>query len=267
MKPPLHLISLGAGVQSSTMALMGAYGEITPMPAAAIFADTQNEPGSVYSWLDWLEQQLPFPVYRVTAGNLAEDTLRIRIRKDGKGSWCPSGIPAFTKTSGKRGQQPRQCTGHFKVRPIQRCVRRLLRQHGAKKAILWIGISLDEGHRMKPSRVKYYDHIWPLIDQHINRQDCLKWMAARGYPTPPRSACVFCPYHSDREWLRLKNEEPEEFRKALEFERAYQKAKAATVSPDYIPYLHTDRKPLDQVRFDGGQQAGWGNECEGMCGV
>jgi hypothetical protein len=27
-----HYISLGAGVQSSTMALMAAHGEITPMP-------------------------------------------------------------------------------------------------------------------------------------------------------------------------------------------------------------------------------------------
>lgn len=47
-----HIISLGAGVQSSTMALMAAHGEITPMPDAAIFADTQAEPASVYKWLD-----------------------------------------------------------------------------------------------------------------------------------------------------------------------------------------------------------------------
>ena len=40
----LHVISLGAGVQSTTMALMAAHGEITPMPDCAIFADTQAEP-------------------------------------------------------------------------------------------------------------------------------------------------------------------------------------------------------------------------------
>jgi hypothetical protein len=49
-----HYLSLGAGVQSSTLALMAAHGEITPMPVAAIFADTQAEPASVYRWLDWL---------------------------------------------------------------------------------------------------------------------------------------------------------------------------------------------------------------------
>lgn len=44
---PFHGISLGAGVQSSTMALMAAHGELTPMPDAAIFADTQDEPAKV----------------------------------------------------------------------------------------------------------------------------------------------------------------------------------------------------------------------------
>ena len=41
-----HFISLGAGVQSSTMALMAAHGELEPMPDGAIFADTQDEPMS-----------------------------------------------------------------------------------------------------------------------------------------------------------------------------------------------------------------------------
>lgn len=71
------------------MALMAAHGKITPMPHAAIFADTQAEPESVYRWLDWLEKQLPFPVHRVTAGSLFKDTLRIRERKDKKGPLVP----------------------------------------------------------------------------------------------------------------------------------------------------------------------------------
>jgi 3'-phosphoadenosine 5'-phosphosulfate sulfotransferase (PAPS reductase)/FAD synthetase len=70
----LVVISLGAGVQSSTMALMAARGQIEPMPDYAIFADTQAEPKHIYSWLDWLETQLPFPLIRVTKGNL-----RVRV--------------------------------------------------------------------------------------------------------------------------------------------------------------------------------------------
>lgn len=40
----LRALSLGAGVQSTTMALMAAHGEIGPMPDCAIFADTGWEP-------------------------------------------------------------------------------------------------------------------------------------------------------------------------------------------------------------------------------
>ena len=50
----LRVLSLGAGVQSTTLALMAAHGEITPMPERAIFADTQAEPAAVYEHLRWL---------------------------------------------------------------------------------------------------------------------------------------------------------------------------------------------------------------------
>ena len=55
------ICSLGAGVQSSTLVLMAARGELTPMPDAAIFADTGAEPEGVYTWLDELEKEIPFP--------------------------------------------------------------------------------------------------------------------------------------------------------------------------------------------------------------
>lgn len=50
----MRIISLGAGVQSTTMALMAAHGAITPMPDCAIFADTGWEPIAVYDHLRWL---------------------------------------------------------------------------------------------------------------------------------------------------------------------------------------------------------------------
>ena len=274
MSDPIHIISLGAGVQSSTMALMAAHGEITPMPVAAIFADTKAEPASVYRWLDWLETQLPFQVYRVTQGEgLAKNALRVRQRKDGNGSWVPSGIPHYSvNRDGSTGHGPRQCTRDFKLTPIMRESRRIMKECGTKRVVQWIGISMDEAHRMKPSRVRYATNRWPLIDAGMKRSDCLRWMEAKGYPKPPRSACVFCPYHSDAEWRRLRDEEPDEFAKAVQFERDYQAAKIQTVSKKgFVPYLHSSRVNLDQVDFstdvERGQGLLWGNECEGMCGV
>lgn len=112
----LHILSLGAGVQSSTLALMAAAGEVTPLPSCAIFADTQAEPASVYRWLDWLEKQLPFPVHRVTKGSLTAVSLTPRLRKDGLGYWSKSLIPAFIKNrDGSRGIMGRACTADFKI--------------------------------------------------------------------------------------------------------------------------------------------------------
>ena len=51
-QPRLRVLSLGAGVQSTTLALMAARRDIDPMPDCAIFADTGWEPEAVYDHLD-----------------------------------------------------------------------------------------------------------------------------------------------------------------------------------------------------------------------
>ena len=118
-KQPLHILSLGAGVQSSTLALMAAGGEVTPMPACAIFADTQDEPASVYRWLDWLEKQLPFPVYRMSRGSLGDDSLKLKKTKDGR-LFSTTNIPFFTRNAdGSLGKiRHRGCTRDYKLLPI-----------------------------------------------------------------------------------------------------------------------------------------------------
>jgi hypothetical protein len=268
---PVHIISLGAGVQSSTMALMAALGEITPMPSAAIFADTQAEPASVYEWLDWLETQLPFPVYRVTAGNIEERELKlIKSKKSGR-IYRKSGIPAFVKGMGILS---RKCTTDFKLKPIFKKAKELGSVKRGQKyvsVIQWIGISSDEVIRMKPSREPWAKNIWPLVDMNMSRSKCLAWMQKRGYPVPPRSACYFCPFHSDTEWRRLRDDEPHEFQRAIEFEQKMQAANAQDETAKGVPYLHDSTVPLADVDFrtdlEMGQGHLWGNECEGMCGV
>lgn len=267
----LTVLSLGAGVQSSTLALMAAAGE-TPMPDAAIFADTQAEPQSVYRWLDWLEQQLPFPVYRVTGGNLREAALRVRVSAKGK-RYATKKLPVYTlNADGSHGMvRQRNCTYDFKIIPIRRLVKRLAGiKRGQREVCVeqWIGISRDEAQRMRDSRDPWVRHRYPLIEMGMTRTACLLWMEQRGYPTPPRSSCTFCPFHSDTEWRRLRDNEPEAFADAVVFERALQAARSES---ERVTYLHRSRVPLDTVDFstleDLGQQRLWGNECEGMCGV
>lgn len=93
-------------------------------------------------------------------------------------------------------------------------------------------------------------------------------MERNGYPKPPRSACVYCPYHNDKEWRRLRDEEPAEFQRAIDFERRLQAASAQTAMRG-TPYLHRSCLPLSEAPLadDDNQPSLFGNECEGMCGV
>jgi hypothetical protein len=279
MNDPMHILSLGAGVQSSTLALMAASGELLPMPNAAIFADTQAEPQSVYRWLDWLEKQLPFPVIRVTAGSLTMSSLKIRHNKKTGVPYYSNMIPAFIRNpDGSKGIVGRHCTSNFKLVPILKKVRELGKiRRGQKEVgvIQWIGLSLDEVYRMKPSREPWNEKRYPLIEREMSRHDCLLWMRKHNYPTPPRSACIYCPFHSDHEWRKLKKNEPEEFSKACKFERELQRINAITAKGNTtgIPYLHATLRPLDSVDFTTADERTkqqtwkWAEECEGMCGL
>jgi hypothetical protein len=269
-----HLLSLGAGVQSSTLALMAAEGEVTPMPQAAIFADTQAEPASVYKWLDWLEAKLPFPVHRVTKGSLWENDLRVRTSKTSGRQYKVCAVPMFVDdpASTSNGMILRKCTRDFKVYPILRKAKEICGVKRGQKEITvtqWIGISTDERQRMKASGERWAQNRWPLIELGMSRYDCLQWWERRGYPMPPRSACVFCPYHSNKEWQRLKTDEPEEFARAVEFERQVQEAAQHDEVTRGLPYLHVSKKPIDQVDFSeqGQTYFTFGDECDGMCGV
>jgi len=330
-----HILSLGAGVQSSALALMATASEIEPMPDAAIFADTESEPQSVYDWLDWLEPRLPFPVYRVSAGSLERSALEMKTTTDGR-LYSRTAVPVFTQNThtGEVGKVPlRTCTRDYKIRPIIKQTRRIAGRDAivqwrreqranldqwnayqdyltqaakartaAKKAMpvltgepiarpparipfpaeawaamqsaalvcQWIGISLDEITRAKPSREPWIRHRHPLIEKRLDRQACLDWMADRGYPPPPRSACYFCPFHSLDEWRRLRDDEPAEFARAVEFERTLQDRKGRSANRRTVEYLSRYCVPLDQLELDQPDDQGgllWTDECEGMCGV
>lgn len=271
-----HFISLGAGVQSSTMALMAALGEITPMPDAAIFADTQAEPAAVYKWLDWLECQLPFPVYRETAGSLAEESLRERTNQTTGKPYFSTMIPAFVESGKGRGMLHRKCTWDFKIVVIRRKVRELLgaSQFGKVRAGLmatqWIGISTDEADRQKPSRDSFIIHRHPFLEDELmmDRAKCIIWMQHHYGIIPPKSACIFCPYHDDAYWISLKRDSPKEFAKAVDYEKKFQKM-CANGGADKKPFLHSSLVQLDKVNFKEvhDEPNHFTNECEGMCGV
>ncbi len=266
----LRLLSLGAGVQSTTLALMSALGEL-PLLDGAIFADTKAEPAAVYKHLDWLETQLPFPVYRVSAGDLRAEILGAmngQNRMDAR--------PPFFTLRG--GMLRRQCTQDYKIAPIQRKVRELAGiargSRGPKHVVVEqvIGISFDEVGRMRDSRFRWIVHDYPLVDRRLTRKDCLSWCERHGFPLPPKSACTFCPFHDDALWRSMKRSDPNSFADAVLVDEAIRAGMPGPKRPKGEAwFLHASRTPLATVDFsnadDHGQGRLFGQECEGMCGV
>lgn len=273
---PIHIISLGAGVQSSTLALMAAKGEVKPLPVEAVFADTGDEPKEVYEWLEFLKKELPFPVRVVSKGKISADCMVVHKSKKSRKHYIKTIIPAFLlQPNGSKGLLGRRCTHDYKLEMLLRASREIANvKRGEKevRVINWIGISLDEAHRMKDALKPWMQNRYPLVDMGITRKGCLKWMEQNGFPKPPRSACVFCPFHSDEEWRRLKTELPTEFEKAVKFERDLQLAAEQDEVLTGVPFLTRRCVPLNTIDFSenqpGYQQLDlFGNDCEGLCGV
>lgn len=278
-----RVLNLGAGTQSSVLLVMADRGDIEPVDVA-VFADTQAEPREVYDHLAWLEKQVKTPVVRVTQGNLEKDSIDFRQKADRR----HSSIPLFVlNQDGTHGMVRRQCTYEYKIRPIERYIRRTLlnlkpRQRfpvGATVTQVY-GISFDERHRAKNGNgdPKWMRRSYPLVDMRLNRWQVIelaeKWFPGRTFP---RSACVFCPFHSDAEWLRIKRDTPAEWDRVVNFDRAIRQRGTGGTHRLHLagtPFIHDSRRPIELVdlRSDDertGQMSidGMANECEGMCGV
>jgi ribosomal protein L44E len=272
----LRILSLGAGVQSSTLALMIEKGEI-PMVDCGIFADVGAEPKKVYDWLKYLKTQVSYPIHIVQWRNLKEDVIAAA-----NGQYKGFTAPYFSKNpeTEKKGMLRRQCTADYKIKPVTQKVRELLGyQKGERvakdtKVEMVMGISYDELQRQKINKIKYIENQYPLVEMKIRRHQCLEWLEKNGYPKPPRSACTFCPFHKNSEWQEIKQnkEEWEEVVMIDKLIRKQERHKKNIKNEHQMDelYLHAERKPIDEIDFRSAEEKGQYSlldECEGMCGV
>jgi hypothetical protein len=273
----LRILSLGAGVQSSTLALMIQRGEI-PMVDAAIFADTKGEPQAVYDHLNWLVKQLSYPVHRVSWRNLKQDILDAS-----QGNYKAFTAPFFTLNpqTGKKAMLMRQCTSDYKIKPIVQKVRELLglkkgerRKEGTQVEML-LGISVDEVSRMKPNRLKYITNIYPLVEKKMSRTNCKEWTKKHNYPNPPRSACTFCPFHNNEEWRIVKSVKAEwddvvKMDLAIRSQERFKRKNIGKAVVNDELYIHRSCKPISEINFEkknkDDQLNLFNEECFGYCG-
>jgi hypothetical protein len=280
-KKDWRILNLGAGVQSTAIYMLMIDGEIEPADVA-IFADTQEEPSDVYTHLDWLESQGGPRIIRATAGRIGDDLIQ---RKNSSEQRCAS-IPAFT--SAYEGAAPgitrRQCTAEYKIDVVNQVIRRQLlglvpRQRVPKDAKLTqlFGFSTDEPKRAGNTRIRFEQQMgaqwaveFPLLDESLwmSRRDCRNYLDRRVAHHVPRSACVFCPFKSNREWKLLRDNDPVGWARAVEVDAGIREEGAPFKrNLDQLLYVHRSCVPLDQVKLDDGQLSLFDMECEGGCGL
>jgi len=278
MSKPLRILSLGAGVQSTTLLHMMIAKEIEPADHV-IFADTGWEPKLVYTHLAKLEllmekHQIKF--HKVSIGNIREDALDMTKRF--------ASMPLYMKKQdGTKGMVRRQCTNEYKIQPLLKLQRQLVGlEKGSRSkehlATTIIGISWDETQRMRDAAFSWLRNEYPLVDKKITRQMCLDWCAEKGLDLPPRSACIGCPFKTNHEWRLLRDTMPEEWTDAVSFDKELRSKLKADGRFYGTAYLHKSATPLDEVDlrtlkeqgqyglFDDDDQT-FDQECQGMCGV
>ena len=277
----IRVLSLGAGVQSTTVLLLSIRG-ILPKVDCAVFADTW-EPQPVYKHLEWLKSEAEaagVPVHIVCKGNIREDILEGQI----KGTCRFASMPLHTQNAeGKRSILKRQCTRDYKVDVINKFLRRDIlglqpRQRASREHTIdhWFGISADESSRMRMSGNKWERYVYPLCGvpefylpgPPWTRTSCETWLQ-ENYPHREivKSACIVCPYRSNAEWRWLRDKSPDDWQAAIDFDRKIRRPKGLNDNA----YVHRSCVPLDEVNLSTSAEKGeptfWDNECAGMCGV
>lgn len=289
-------MSYGGGIQSTALAhlVINQHPELMKvapsMPDVFIFADTGDEPESVYKTVEetaaslW-EAGIPLRVVKKESEygeSISEDILNRVALGVNRGGDIP---PVFVlNPDGSQGHVRRQCTASWKVDVIHAALkemsgvipRKASHRELGRVVQQWIGISLDEASRMRDPAKKWFSHFYPLVEMRWTRQHCIDYLDSLGVEAA-RSACVYCPYHSNREWVRLKNEEPEAFDRAVEFERKLHAIidEGKTIGGmKHKPFLHRSMVPVEQA-VENYQEAsdkqpdlfGFDDECAGICGV
>jgi hypothetical protein len=285
MSQTLRVLNLGAGVQSTTLFFMILDGDLPPVDVA-IFADTGDEPKAVYEHPEMLKTYRGTKIITVSQGNLG-DNLVNGVNSTGQRFVA---IPSYLNDgtgAGKTGLGRRQCTSEYKIKPIEQGIRAYLglakgeRMPKTTRIHQVFGLSFDEPKRVARVKDAFYarNECWqcefPLFEERMTREDCVVYLQKRlpGYKVP-RSACVFCPFKRDSEWIELRDNDPEGWKRAVEIDNAIRmETSVCTRGMNSTQYLHSSCVPLELVQLrqdppDTQKRFTWSNmDCEGMCGV
>ena len=216
-----------------------------PKPDLIVMADTSREVSTTFEYMEQVVQPALKKIgmrVEIAGHDLAKVDL-----------YAYNGdllLPVFTRQNNGIGKLPTYCSVEWK----KQVVRRWLRKQGVESTDVWIGISTDEAERMKDSGLKWYRHVYPLIELvPINRSKCVSQISNFGWVVPHKSRCYMCPNQSIEAWKQMKQLGNGDFEKAVELENNIrQKDKDMYLHPMAIPIEQAvEQSELQYDMFDG----------------
>lgn len=260
----LNILSYGAGTPSTTLALMSCenvmHGEPYPYPEvpiydAVVFCDLHSEPSWVYEQAGFTADacmQAGIPYYRLDAdlyGDFTKNFGRARTA-------C---IPFWTLAeNGKKGRMPRQCTYDYKIKVIEKFVRyELLRYRPREHTLpfdihahnLHMGIMWEERHRAKESRQTLFTNQYPLVTMGWTRAQCFDYNKYTWGLSTMASCCLFCPFHTNFFYQRIREWEPECYARALQIDELVETQQARPPLKSKL-FLSKSRKRLRELSVE-----------------
>jgi hypothetical protein len=209
----MKIVSFGGGTNSTAM--LCGFKERQLKPDLILFADTGGEHPGTYSHLDEMDAQcrvwwgIGIQIVKATYQGKFESLENSCIRKQI--------LPSLAYGS-------KACSMKHKVAPQQKAIIDAARLAGVSEVWNYIGYDAGEAHRRitkteetigKGITSRYF---YPLIEWNWRRSDCVDAIKRHGLTQPGKSSCFFCPAMKRGEILRLKDDHPDLFKRALAIE-------------------------------------------------
>lgn len=190
-----HVLGISGGKDSAALAI---YMRDRVPQMEYFFCDTGRELPETYEYLRRLETVLSKPITHLNSDRDFDHWL-----------WVFGGaLPS---------PQMRWCTKNLKIKPLEAWI-------GDDSTYTYIGIRADEDREGYISRKPNIIPVFPFKEAGLVKDDILRILDEAGVGLPSyytwrtRSGCFFCFFQRKYEWVRLAEEHPDLFERAIEYE-------------------------------------------------
>lgn len=244
MTPLLTVINFSGGGQSGMLVEEILRGEAPePTNCVVLNADPGAENSHTYKYQEEIKQRcLKAGIFYETVDgpDLAEDIVQLTVKSkriDNPPYWV-------VRPDGKIGRLLQECTGAYKIAPMDRMIRKLITALHPHISVnsrripgiveKWIGFTADETGRMSEPSQKYVRFRYPLIERGITKVGVEEWYAARGLKKPPRSLCNFCFAHGLASLKDMHDNRPDDWAQAVTADKVVRRGIPGVVGTVYV---------------------------------